>query len=582
MHAKTNGEKLGGRAARGAAAAIVIALTALGSSSAAGAGVSNQGAVDGGFVETRVEVPRNGTVLALRDVTGDGRQELVEIDGGSLRVRRLEQTGVFETGARILPWSGQKIGWDLADLEGSGRTDLILVEDGKTVTRRRYVVGEGWSDPESMFTADVYLPAGVARVPFARDVDRDGSLDLVLPGAGRFDIRLNLGIGDAGAILWSDSIAVEYEPEIDYELGDPARLSSTFGQSIRVPLFSIEDVDGDGRQDLVSEMDDRVAFHLADPKISARPTWELDLTELKNDVSASDINLDDLLSAVAGFAQWRVEDLDGVAPKDLVIGSDGTFRVYLGASRTGPIGDPDQVLRSSGNTLYFFVRDVIGDARPDLQIVRGERISLARLLKYLVVPGRLDFDVFTYQNEGKGFARRPTKRTTIALRVPRLLGMIDEFEDMSDELEAQWDIPAKRLDWDGDGEQDDVVDAVGGRLSVYTDCAPSEQRFENLSFQSGFDGIIERVVLRDLDQLDDGGETVIDLGELNAFAVAPGKVLRDATSDRKPATSAVLWEGDDDRSIRPIDLDGDGRLDLVTVVDGPDSYRLQFLVRAPR
>jgi len=538
-------------------------------------------ASDDAFAETRVEVPRNGAVLALRDLTGDGRKELVEIDGSSLRVRRLGASGEYEAAARMLPWTGQRVGWDLADLDGSGRTDLILVVDDGPMTRRRFVPGEGWSDPEELFSADVYLPAGVARVPFARDVDRDGRMDLVLPSAGRFDIRLNLGVGEAGRLGWSDSIQVDYEPEIDYELGDPERLSSTFGQSVRVPLFSIEDVDGDGRQDLVSEMDDRVAFHLADPTISAQPTWELDLSKLKNDVSASDVDLDDLLSAVAGFAQWRVEDLDGVAPKDLVIGSDGTFRVYLGASTTGPVGNPDQVLRSSGNTLYFFVRDVIGDARPDLQIVRGERISLARLLKYLVVPGRLDFDVFTYQNDGGSFARRPTKRTTIALRVPRLLGMIDEFDDMSDELEAQWDIPATRLDWDGDGEEDDVVDAVGGELRVFLDCAPEEQRFENISFQSGFDGIIERVVLRDLDRLDDGGETVIDLGELNAFAVAPGKVLRDSTSGRTAAASAPLWEGDDDRSVRPLDLDGDGRLDLVTVVDGPNSYRLQFLVRAP-
>lgn len=580
MHVHTN------RALRGGplvlCAGLAAAALAAPGAGSLGAPSAPQTATDGSFAETRVEVPRSGAVLALRDLTGDGRKELVEIDGGSLRVRRLGANGEYETGARMLPWTGKKVGWDLADLDGSGRTDLIVVVDGESIARRRYVAGEGWSDPEELFTADVYLPSGVARVPFARDVDRDGRIDLVLPGAGRFDIRLNLGVGDAGRLDWSDSIQVEYEPEIDYELGDPERLSSTFGQSVRVPLFSIEDVDGDGRQDLVSEMDDRVAFHLADPTIAALPTWELDLSELKNDVSASDVDLDDLLSAVAGFAQWRVEDLDGVAPNDLIIGSDGTFRVYLGASRTGPTGDPDQVLRSSGNTLYFFVRDVIGDGRPDLQIVRGERISLARLLKYLVVPGRLDFDVFTYQNDDGRFARRPTKRTTIALRVPRLLGMIDEFDDMSDELEAQWDIPATRLDWDGDGEEDDVVDAVGGQLRVFLDCAPEEQRFENISFQSGFDGIIERVVLRDLDALDDGGETVIDLGELNAFAVAPGKVLRDSTSGRTAVAAAPLWEGDDDRSVRPLDLDGDGRLDLVTVVDGPNSYRLQFLVRAPR
>ena len=93
----------------------------------------------------------------------------------------------------------------------------------------------------------------------------------------------------------------------------------------------MEDVDGDGQQDLVSQMGERVSFHLARPEIDALPSWQLDLAEYKTAVSASDIDLDDLLSAVSGIANWRIEDLDGEGARDLIIGSEGTFKVYLGA-----------------------------------------------------------------------------------------------------------------------------------------------------------------------------------------------------------------------------------------------------------
>ena len=578
---------------RTATAIVVVAFPAMGTATAlapqpfvplggpAVAGNAQASASDlTTFAETRLSVNRRGTTLALRDLTGNGAQELMRVDSSGILVRQLEESGIYAQVGTLFPWRDATVGWDLADLDGNGRFELLLVTDGQSITTMTFDASDGWSDRKELFKAATYLPAGIARVPFARKIDGDDRVDLVLPGPGRFHLRLNRGIDTATKELaWSTPIEVGYEPEIEYDLGDPTRLSSTFGQSVRVPWFSMRDIDGDGTLDLVSETEERVAFHLARPEIDALPSWELDLSALKNDASASDIDLDDLLSVVSGFAQWRVKDLDGKGAHDLVIGSEGTFKVYLGGAATGPINKPDQVLKLSGNVLYFFVRNVIGDERPDLQAVRGERISLARLLKYLVVPGQLDFDVFTYTNENGQFARKPTKRTTLGLRIPRLFKLFKEFKQISEELEAQWDIPARRLDWDGDGLENDIVDAVDGQLVVYRNCAPEEQKFENISLKAGLDGLVERVVLQDLDKLNDGGESVIDIGELDAFAVAPGKALRDSANGAKVVAKAPLWKGKDDRELRARDLDGDGRVDFITVVDGATSFQVQLFVR---
>jgi hypothetical protein len=548
-----------------------------------------------GLVETRVTLPNDGSRLALRDLEGDGPLELMRFDQVGVAVRRLAADGTFGLAESLLPWPGKRVSWDLVDLDGDGGLELVTVTDGRLVEMRTFAGPEAgdssgaagaWSPPTLLFEELCYLPWGVSRVGLARDVDGDGRADLVLPGAGVFRIRRNLGPAEQAAngapppaLRFDTPIQVAFEPDVELDLGDPLRLSSTFSQTVNVPWFRVEDVDGDGALDLVSETTDRVAFHLARPKIDTQPTWVLDLAALQGTARSTTIDLDDLLSIVSGMAQWRVADLDGVAPKDLVIGAEGTFKVYLGGSVTGPRDDADQVLKASGNVLYFFLRNVLGDDKPDLQIARGERLSLAKLLRFLLLPGRIEFDLFTYENLGGKFDRTPTRRSTLALRIPRLLGFIEDAEAMSDELEKQWDIPARRIDWDGDGANDDVLDQRGARLVVVRNCAPGKQRWEDLP-ATDMDRLVERIILEDLDRVGDGGESVIDLGEIDQFAMAPGAALRKLAEGKPPAAEAALFGVATERQMRGIDLDADGRMDiLVSGKDEQSTWRVQFFVR---
>ncbi|MEZ6013881.1 MAG: VCBS repeat-containing protein [Planctomycetota bacterium] len=557
--------------------------------------------VSPGLVETRIALQNDGSRLALRDLDGDGGSELLRLDKVGVAVRALGQDGAFSEAEALLPWPGKRVAWDLVDLDGDGRIELVTVTDGRRVELRNWTASGGpagaWNEPTLLLEELCYLPWGVTRVGLARDVDGDGRADLVLPGAGIFRIRRNLGVGldeesggdaatGAGAggpatprLRFEAPIEVAFEPEVELDLGEPERLSSAFAQHVEVPWFRVEDIDGDGALDLVSETTDRDAIHLARPTISTQPTWVLDLVALRGAQGGATIDLDDLLSFVSGTAQWRVADLDGVPPNDLVLGAEGTFKLYLGGAATGPRDRADQVLKASGNVLYFFLRDVLGDGKPDLQIARGERLSLAKLLRFLLLPGRIEFELFTYENLGVEFDRKPTRRSTLALRVPRLLGFLDDVEQLSDELEKQWDIPARRIDWDGDGANDDVLDQRGGRLVVVRDCAPGKQRWEDLP-ATDMDGLVERVILEDLDRAGNGGESVIDIGEIDRFAMAPGAALRDLAANREAVVEAALSGVTKERALRGIDIDGDGRIDLVASGrDEKNVWRVQIFVR---
>ncbi|MFT7078089.1 MAG: hypothetical protein ACJA0P_004116, partial [Planctomycetota bacterium] len=82
-------------------------------------------------VASRVEVSRKGETLALRDLTGDGRLELIQINASGLEVRASSATGVYPAHGVLFPWSTATVGWDLVDLDGNGSTELLLVTDGQ-------------------------------------------------------------------------------------------------------------------------------------------------------------------------------------------------------------------------------------------------------------------------------------------------------------------------------------------------------------------------------------------------------------------------------------------------------------------
>ena len=82
--------------------------------------VGASGPVVSGYV-----VPDGLTRLALRDLDGDGRRDLLIVDPAGLAWRRLREDGSFspaDDGA--LAWPSPTVGWNVADLDADGRTEI--------------------------------------------------------------------------------------------------------------------------------------------------------------------------------------------------------------------------------------------------------------------------------------------------------------------------------------------------------------------------------------------------------------------------------------------------------------------------
>lgn len=515
------------------------------------------------FVRSDLRLPLKGVVLALQDADGDGDKDIIQIGPGGICVRLQAADGSFAAEpCEMLLWPTTKVAWDLEDIDNNGTTDVVLFEDGAVV--RSYTLGANsvFGEGQIVHTAQGWLPPGTHRVNFARDVDGDGATDLVLPGQRSH--RIYLATPEGSDEPFAAPLEVRYQADVNYELGRPDSLEGRFGRQVRVPWFELTDVDGDGTRDLISRTPEAVAFHLARPKLEAEPTWVLDLKGLaKSLTQQSGINLDDLLSNIDDRVLWTLADLDGKAPKDLVLGLGGKFQVYLGGSTKGPVGTPDQVLKSSGKVLAFFVRQVLGDDKPDLQILRGERISLSRALRYLILPGRLDFNVYTYVNDGGQFARRPTQRGTVGLEIPRLLSFAEDAEGISEAIDEQFEIPAIRFDWDGDGTRNDIIDVIEDQLRIVQNRAPLPGVVESvMSDTPDLDGILEAFVLSKLDNRGDGGELIFSLDQLADNDLAPGAILRSASRGIAPVAISPFGLVEQP-TLRVVDLDGDGRDDVI-------------------
>jgi len=534
------------------------------------------GEVDTPPISSVYHVPDSETRLALVDVDGDDRRDLLAVSPSGIALRRLRADGTLpKEDDSVFKWPSHTVGWNLADLDGNGSTEVVLLVDGKRVIALGADAEGQLTDGPALVVADGFLPRGIRRVNFIRDVDGDGRQDLVLPAADHFLIHLNRPDG------WTEPLPVSFRASIGLSLGDPEELDSNFGQNVHIPWFSLQDVDGDGRTDLISQTEREAQFHLANPELPVEPTWVMDLVALREEIPPPPkIDLDNLLANVKTPVNWRVGDVDGVAPDDLVIQQGGKISVYLGGS-TGPdLAHPDQVLKASGNVLYFLLRDSDGDDKPDLQILRAETISLGEAIRLLMIPGSLDFDIFTYANEGGAFSRKPSTRTTLALRIPALLGFLEDVEDMRDDYDEKMEVPAVPADLDGDGIASDIVDVTEDGLAVWRDAVPEDFRGSLVDRFSDFDAdeLLEQYAVRHLDTLDDGGTISIELEDIEKLLVTPGWDLRRAVKGREPDATYKLAFPGKDATLRIDDADADGKDDVIVIGKRDKHVYVQLLV----
>jgi hypothetical protein len=524
-------------------------------------------------------------VWRVVDVDGDGAAELLTVDrAGRVATRSAD-------GARGFP-AEVAGGFELAHpqstllalahkADGAPGLDLFVVDpDGV----RRHVGGPGVDgDPGVPEVPRGLSPTGVAVAegarntlrlgaptfaPLARDVNGDRAPDLVLPAGDGVDLWLADG---------TDFRRAAHVP-VDASHSQAARaelLTDVLSEHLRIPSLDAEDVNGDGRVDLVVEDGTLRAYHLqaADGSFPVTPSVSVDLAIFRDTTPEASLAPGETL-VLDDDAEMRSADLTGDGIPDYVIAHRRKVWVFPGGAEGPQFTRPSQILKSAEDVTTLALVELDDDGRPDLLVIKLVVPTIGALIVGMVSEWKVRITAVGYHSTGDGkFDLQPALRADLALRLPPLARLLQRPQDVLaklEEAESRYRTAAAG-DFDGDGLDDvALIDPEGTRLEVWR--TPAETAPERAESDAVW---LRKLVFEDPSgefDLDRIAELLGDYGDRRTTRLTGGR-----------ASDAALKLGEGSglnlTAAIPADVDGDGRAELVLGYEGAGGILVIEVVR---
>lgn len=276
------------------------------------------------------------TGIAIADIDGDGKLDLVNANYGSTNISVFRNTGTpgsIAFASRVnANVTSAPFGIAIGDLDGDGKPDVVAANEGGgnvSVLRNTSTVGS------VSFAAKVDFTAGNGSVNVAiADLDGDGRLDLVVVNqtAGTISILRNTSTGGS----------ISFATKVDFTVG-----SNPNG-------ITICDLDGDGKLDIA---------------VANRTSNSVSV--FRNTSSSGSITLAARIDFTTGTDPRGIAigDLDGDGEPDLAVVNytSNTVSVLKNTSMSGSIILSEKVDFATGvNPKGFAIGDVDGDGKADL------------------------------------------------------------------------------------------------------------------------------------------------------------------------------------------------------------------------
>lgn len=388
-----------------------------------------------GYRQIPFTLPAETERIMIVDISSDGLSDLMTITGNTINVYFQDPTQGFnfnEPGATLaLP--GTAVGWDISHNLADGNFSLIALIDGSRVLAWQ-INDRQFTEPQELISGlNGFLGKGVYRLNFSRDINNDGLDDLIIPGAGELALYIRNPDGS-----YQLPLTVLSDMQLRTVIDPGRELGRSVGQSLRIPLMELRDVNNDGLPDLISDTEERFDVFLANPSGSGAyfpsdPSYTVDriaIRERLGDFDIDQLDFSNLTGILALTHEELLQDMNGDGIDDMIMREGGRVALHLGSQNGINFDQPDQILRSGGNVLAIFLHDENANGRPDLWLWRVDQISLGDLFLWLAISGSINLEAFVYHNEGNNFARRPARRITVTLRFPSAVRMISSVRDV--------------------------------------------------------------------------------------------------------------------------------------------------------
>jgi len=336
-----------------------------------------------------LDVPAQPLDLLTLDLDGDGSAELLTLhEGGGLELHRVSPEGLSSLGsfaslsAAVRLGSGdlnadgftdvvsldpvhQALGvhWGSAtlnlaapdsyplpslaealsvqDLDGDGADDLMIFSRQGLYALLIYGERAEASAPALSVTRQIDF-VGDQVAPLIADLDRDGLLDLMVTQGGTSELK---------PTIYSQMVDRAWRPGLQPQLGQSKISSAQRGQQ----MVALGDLDGDGTRELFIEglTEELTWFHLGNQRL------------LESALTSSFTH--DFFESV-----WGEGDLNGDALIDVIRPDNGSLWISL-ASPEGLYEEPFE-LQSGYETSWVQALDLNGDLRADLLAIAEDRL----------------------------------------------------------------------------------------------------------------------------------------------------------------------------------------------------------------
>lgn len=392
------------------------------------------------LVPVPVALPPSLFAVEAGDADGDGVAELVAVervkkgtqpDGARLHVMKVDPAGAVRT-AFVVDLQNRPVLWDverglwLLDKDGFSRVDPATGRPARVAAFATPLAALGPTTPTA---ADL-----------AWDLDGDGGVELLAWSAGRV-----WGWKADGTALGSVPAPGEGDLSTRWEQGGQA-----LGATVRPPRLAVQDVDGDGRRDVVLPDGDRARVYYTGATLGVRAgelRFPVDLDPEERPLVSGETRRE-----VSGA--WLL-DLDGDRKMDLAVHRTVLAGSWFGATAevvwargNGAGFGPLQTVSMASTAFRVEPRDADGDGDLDLAaaLVDTGLGNLARALVSREV--RVHLSLFRF---GGGAYGPASALRTVVFPLERPDGYHGELSG----------------DVDGDRRLDLVTDDGGAELRVY-------------------------------------------------------------------------------------------------------------------
>lgn len=446
----------------------------------------NQAAI-ADFQQITFALPADTEKMLVLDLDNDGLQDLVAAQGNVLAVyfqRDSVPAFDFSQADSQVQLPGDASGWYFPN--SADAPALMALVDGDYVLQWQ-ISGRQFSTPERLIEGlGGFLGKGAYQLEFYQDINNDGRADLLIPGAGVMKLLISNNDGSFQPAL---DVHTDVRQRVVLQAGD--ELNTETGQSLSIPRLQLRDVNADGLPDLIADTDSRFDVFLASANgdyFPASPSYTIDREAIRERLGEFDVDqldLSNLTGVLALTHEELLQDMNGDGIDDFILREGGRVALHLGKTDGIDLQTTDQILRSSGNVLAVFLADENADGKPDLWLWRVDQVSVGDLFLWLAVSGTINIEAFVYPNEGQQFARRPSRRISVAMRFPsvvRLISSVQEVRERSESLPPVIPYTRAHISTDAATAMDDVLILIDNQLEVFLQALQPEPELDDTRF----------------------------------------------------------------------------------------------------